>query len=31
MAFVVVAKWTAKEGEADKVEECIRKLTPLSR
>src|SRR3712207_7700980 len=31
MAFVVVAKWTAKEGEADKVEECVRKLTPLSR
>ncbi len=31
MAFVVVAKWTAREGEADKVEECIRQLTPLSR
>jgi quinol monooxygenase YgiN len=31
MAHVVVAKWTAKEGEADKVEEAIRKLTPLSR
>jgi quinol monooxygenase YgiN len=31
MAFVVVAKWTAKEGEADKVERCVRKLTPLSR
>jgi heme-degrading monooxygenase HmoA len=31
MAFVVVAKWTTREGEADKVEEAIRKLTPLSR
>ena len=31
MAFVVVAKWTAREGEADKVEEAIKKLTPLSR
>jgi quinol monooxygenase YgiN len=31
MAFVVVAKWTAREGEPDKVEEAIRKLTPLSR
>jgi quinol monooxygenase YgiN len=31
MAFVVVAKWTAREGEADKVEEAIRELTLLSR
>jgi quinol monooxygenase YgiN len=31
MAFVVVARWTAREGEADRVEEAIRKLTPLSR
>lgn len=31
MAFVVVAKWTAKEGEADKVEEAIKKLAPLSK
>ena len=31
MAFVVVAKWTAKEGEADKVEEAVTKLVPLAR
>ena len=31
MAYVVSAKWTAKEGEAQKVEEAIRKLAPLSR
>jgi hypothetical protein len=31
MAFVVVARWTVREGEADRVEEAIRKLTPLSR
>src|SRR5919112_2724330 len=31
MAFVVVAKWTTREGEADKVEEAIRELTPPSR
>lgn len=31
MAFVVVARWTAKEGEADKVEEAIKKLIPLSK
>ena len=31
MAYVVCAKWTAKEGEADKVAEAIRKLAPLSR
>lgn len=31
MAYVVCAKWTAKEGEAEKVAEAIRKLAPLSR
>ena len=31
MAFVVVAKWTAKEGEAGKVEEAVKKLAPLSK
>ena len=31
MAYVVFAKWTAKEGEADKVAEAIRNLAPLSR
>lgn len=31
MAFVVVAKWRAREGEADKVEEAVRRLAPLSR
>jgi quinol monooxygenase YgiN len=31
MAFVVAAKWTAREGEVDRVEEAIRKLTPLSK
>jgi quinol monooxygenase YgiN len=31
VAFVVVAKWTAREGEAERVEECIRKLAPPSR
>lgn len=31
MAYVVCAKWTAKEGESDKVAEAIRKLAPLSR
>ena len=29
MAFVVAAKWTAREGELDRVEEAIRKLTSL--
>lgn len=28
---MVCAKWTAKEGEADKVAEAIRELAPLSR
>jgi quinol monooxygenase YgiN len=31
VAYVVCAKWTAKEGEAEKVEEAVRKLAPLSR
>ena len=31
MAFVVAAIWKAKEGEERRVEEVIRKLTPLSR
>jgi quinol monooxygenase YgiN len=31
MAFVVAAIWKAKEGEEKRVEETIRKLTPLSR
>lgn len=31
MAYVVCATWTAREGEADKVAEAIRKITPLSR
>ncbi len=31
MAYVVCAKWTAKEGESDKVAEAIRELAPLSR
>ncbi|CAA9463217.1 MAG: hypothetical protein AVDCRST_MAG25-1148 [uncultured Rubrobacteraceae bacterium] len=31
MAYVVCAKWTAKEGESEKVAEAIRKLAPLSR
>ena len=31
MAFVVAATWKAKEGEAGRVEEVIRKMTPLSR
>ena len=31
MAFVVAATWTAKEGEHERVEEVIRKMTPLSR
>lgn len=31
MAFVVVAKWTAKEGEAEEVEAAIRKLAPPSK
>jgi quinol monooxygenase YgiN len=31
MAFVVAAIWKAKEGEEKRVEETIRKMTPLSR
>ena len=31
MAFVVCAKWTAKEGEADAVEAAIRRLVEPSR
>ena len=31
MAYVVCAKWTAKEGESDKVAEAIRELAPLAR
>ena len=31
MAFVVAAIWKAKEGEHERVEEVIRKMTPLSR
>lgn len=31
MAYVVCATWTAREGEADKVAEAIRKLAPLSQ
>ncbi len=31
MAYVVTAKWTAKEGEEEKVLEAIRKLVEPSR
>jgi quinol monooxygenase YgiN len=31
MAYVVCAKWTAKEGEAGSVEAAIRNLVGLSR
>lgn len=31
MAFVVAATWKAKPGEEQRVEEVIRKMTPLSR
>lgn len=31
MAFVVAAIWRAKEGEEGRVEEVVRKMTPLSR
>ena len=31
MAYVVCARWTAREGEAERVEAAIRKLAPPSR
>ena len=31
MAFVVAAIWKAKPGEEKRVEDTIRKMTPLSR
>ncbi len=31
MAYVVIAKWTAKEGEEEAVEDAIRKLVGPSR
>jgi quinol monooxygenase YgiN len=31
MAFVVVATWTAKQGEEDRILDVIQKMTPLSR
>jgi quinol monooxygenase YgiN len=31
MPYVVCAKWTAKEGEAEAVAAAIEKLAPLSR
>jgi quinol monooxygenase YgiN len=31
MVFVVAATWLAKEGEEGRVEQVIRKMTPLSR
>ena len=31
MAFVVAATWKAKPGEAERVTEVIKKMTPLSR
>ena len=31
MAYVVCAKWTAKEGEAENVENAVRNLAPLSK
>ena len=31
MAYVVTAKWTAKEGEEETVLDAIKKLTPASR
>lgn len=31
MAFVVTAKWTAKEGEEEIVAAALQKLAPLSR
>ncbi|MGI8650303.1 MAG: putative quinol monooxygenase [Rubrobacter sp.] len=31
MAFVVIAKQKAREGEAEKVEHAVRQLAPLAR
>ena len=31
MAFVVAATWKAKPGEADRITEVIKAMTPLSR
>jgi quinol monooxygenase YgiN len=31
MGYVVTARWTAREGEQEKVLAAIRKLAPLSR
>jgi quinol monooxygenase YgiN len=31
MAYVVCAKWTAKEGKEDRLAEIIREMTPPSR
>lgn len=31
MAYVVAAIWTAREGEADKILDVIKKMTPLSK
>jgi quinol monooxygenase YgiN len=31
MAYVVCAKWTAKEGEAENVENAIRNLAPIAK
>ena len=31
MAYVLVAKWTANDGEADRVRDCLERLTGPSR
>jgi quinol monooxygenase YgiN len=31
MAYVVIAKWTAKEGEEDRVWDACRKIVPETR
>lgn len=31
MAFVLVAKWTAKAGEEDRVRDCLERLAAASR
>ena len=31
MAYAVIAKWTAKPGEAEEVERCLAAITPLAR